>query len=346
MLRQDSHWDIDHYKGLRDLLRDDLIAQYEQQVKVLRTPRLNTTGATQVDLSKIRSSFMRYASDTDTPLTTFYCPAWDASRDADFSVKDEDKEPKENQYEHRGHAWQFEEREKGFMSVFIGNFDKDVTKEIFNRNGKRKETGTEESLYAPKVCKLAYGPSVLGTDFFTGRIIPEAERADAKMTPASIATEHDLKTTGMPAFICVGTCRQTLGARMRNLIPPRKEIVEFNDLTNAMSIASVLVWPDGHVSLYTGGDAEGDCENRLADGFLKAIPVTAIKAGHHGSSLGTTTQFINNSSPRKVVFSAGEQHGHPRRDRLRKPLIYPEAQADPHVRLVETCIPPCLLCLS
>lgn len=82
-------------------------------------------------------------------------------------------------------------------------------------------------------------------------------------------------------------------------------------LQNPNSLIMILVWPDPiKVSLYTGGDAEFGVENRVAD-FLKGLPVTVVKLGHHGSAAGTSMKFISDTKPSYVVLSAGTKHGHP-----------------------------------
>ncbi len=73
------------------------------------------------------------------------------------------------------------------------------------------------------------------------------------------------------------------------------------------------------VSLYSGADAEYKAElplmNWLKNDFgtaNKSYQVRVIKAGHHGSSAGTSVEFIEALKPDHFLISNGTGHFHPR----------------------------------
>ncbi|MCP1327964.1 ComEC/Rec2 family competence protein, partial [Halomonas sp. 707D4] len=67
----------------------------------------------------------------------------------------------------------------------------------------------------------------------------------------------------------------------------------------------------GEHRLLITGDAGSDSERR----FLGALegPVDVLVAGHHGSNTSSGIQFVRETRPRHVVFSAGRGNafGHP-----------------------------------
>ena len=77
----------------------------------------------------------------------------------------------------------------------------------------------------------------------------------------------------------------------------------------------MLLWENAEgeeepvASLYTGGDAEWDPEEKLASWV--DINVDIVKIGHHGSRNGTSRAFIQKVNPEHVLLSAGVMHGHP-----------------------------------
>lgn len=76
----------------------------------------------------------------------------------------------------------------------------------------------------------------------------------------------------------------------------------------------LLVEYEGHKIMLTG-DIEKDVEHRLiANDSL--MPVDVLFAPHHGSHTSSTTEFVAQTQPQYVIYSAGyhNQHGHPHRD--------------------------------
>ena len=83
--------------------------------------------------------------------------------------------------------------------------------------------------------------------------------------------------------------------------------------------STLTILTDGILSaLYTGADAEYKAEGPLTDwlnyDYLKTSGkiIKVIKAGHHGSSAGTSTKLITNAKPDHYLISNGRNHYHPR----------------------------------
>lgn len=70
------------------------------------------------------------------------------------------------------------------------------------------------------------------------------------------------------------------------------------------------------ISMYSGGDAEYGPEEKLTT-WLKSYTdnggiIQVVKAGHHGSSAGTSQEFIEAVKPDLYIVSNGIKHFHPR----------------------------------
>ena len=87
--------------------------------------------------------------------------------------------------------------------------------------------------------------------------------------------------------------------------------------TNKYSIVMMLIWPSPtlRISLYTGGDAELETEEKVAGWLTESnpYPVEVLKLGHHGSTRGTSIKFFTAAKPENCLISAGTQHNHPSR---------------------------------
>ena len=81
---------------------------------------------------------------------------------------------------------------------------------------------------------------------------------------------------------------------------------------------SVVLWLDYDDTefLFTG-DMESWAENNLVDGGYN-IEADVLKVAHHGSSSGTTEEFLRAVSPNYAVISCGDgnDYGHPHRETL------------------------------
>ncbi|MFC7364782.1 MULTISPECIES: DNA internalization-related competence protein ComEC/Rec2 [Bhargavaea] len=69
---------------------------------------------------------------------------------------------------------------------------------------------------------------------------------------------------------------------------------------------------DGFRVLFTG-DLEEEGEQQIIGEYEDLLPVTILKAGHHGSRTSSSASFIGSTSPSVTIFSAGRdnRYGHP-----------------------------------
>jgi competence protein ComEC len=76
----------------------------------------------------------------------------------------------------------------------------------------------------------------------------------------------------------------------------------------------LLVEYEGHKILLTG-DIEKEVEQTLL-ASESLMPVEVLLAPHHGSHTSSTAEFVAQTQPRYVIYSAGyhNQHGHPHND--------------------------------
>ena len=69
----------------------------------------------------------------------------------------------------------------------------------------------------------------------------------------------------------------------------------------------------GEFSYLTTGDAEADAEQRMVDEHGEQLEADAYQAGHHGSTMSSTTPFMNEVTPDVAIISSAydSQYGHP-----------------------------------
>jgi competence protein ComEC len=69
----------------------------------------------------------------------------------------------------------------------------------------------------------------------------------------------------------------------------------------------------GDTEILLTGDGESELEEFLLREYGMGIDIDIMKAGHHGSSSSSIEPFIEVTSPKHVVFSAGldNRYGHP-----------------------------------
>lgn len=101
---------------------------------------------------------------------------------------------------------------------------------------------------------------------------------------------------------------------------------------NSVSIVMKIEYRDN--SILFCGDAVGRhsddanpnaliaTEKYLVDNASQFLNSTVLIAPHHGANNGSSTAFINQVSPSKVIFSAGHKFSHPRRDAVLRYLSH------------------------
>ncbi|KAI5782098.1 hypothetical protein DFH27DRAFT_283258 [Peziza echinospora] len=147
------------------------------------------------------------------------------------------------------------------------------------------------------VCRAVTGPDCIGYDLFDNTRV-----AAIGVTLVQAAALNAQR----PVFLVVGAENHFIDGTVGDL--PNM---------NGSSVMAVIVWPAvfgqrNRVSLYTGGDAEEEQEERLLTwlGSRVTARLDATKAGHHGSHFSTKEALLDFDN-RAFVISAGKSSGHP-----------------------------------
>ncbi len=85
----------------------------------------------------------------------------------------------------------------------------------------------------------------------------------------------------------------------------------YKDLNNSSIVAKIIT---DEISTVVTGDAESSSEKEILSNFPSyKLDAHILKAGHHGSSTSTSTDFLEAVSPQYAVISCGEgnSYGHP-----------------------------------
>lgn len=175
--------------------------------------------------------------------------------------------------------------------------------------GENDMSGDETVVKTGNLAKVRIGETAIGYDLFSGDGPNKSWRDLLSLhelissTPV-VATDPEFER---PRFFCVGIDHKFAGG-----------IVGTKTDANGSSMMCLIVWPQNHgtarITLYTGGDAEVEQENRLVDWLQKDAAVhyeiECIKLGHHGAAT-STSQGLFKLNPKMFIISAGKVHGHP-----------------------------------
>ena len=318
-----THWDADHYGGVMNLIRSDLMEQ--------------SKGKKQEEIESLRCSFFNQSSIApDIVFTTLYVPYWEndgviKSTPMDRLQKNDKSEP----WPGSGDTLNFKllKKESGYNNSWVmglcrlrSSSTQNLGKNLFNGLG-------------PTLDKDLTSPLKLATELM------KVQAPLPPNQPALLANE--------PALVCVGcnldgvwkTPRKSLS--IRNVVekgklpraspssaqklnlqvtedhPPDKSVKIVNiktgtsasENTNAASISCVILWANksGHVSHYLAGDLYWDGEMALINWIsLTKEPIGAMKLSHHGSESSSPAVVFSSLNPMTVIASAGTSHGHPR----------------------------------
>ncbi|KAM7183885.1 hypothetical protein V8F20_012446 [Naviculisporaceae sp. PSN 640] len=239
-----------------------------------------------------KPSFFKF--DDDDPQTRFYCPYFKKTK------------PKVNDLK--------------------SAYDKFTTDSTNTNLGITIDKAKFESI------ALLFDGQHIGTDFFN--VIdkePTAKQADGFKNPEQLVDWHSKldwhkEHTGAPGLYCVAQNWKCIGGfstpgalkEVRKVDEP--EILDTVDSTptNQSSLAAMLIWDDGQISLYTGGDRDDPREIPIVEwsgctgGPELGKNVTTVKASHHGACTSSPTTFFEKFNPQNVIISSGADYGHPR----------------------------------
>ena len=268
------------------------------------TPSTDATAKPQI--RKGQHKAFRYDSTTDhKPLTHYYSQAYSikakAGKDRDLKAPDGDLDPQGN----------------GPIKVW-----------------STVKTKTSDAYYPNVLLGHVLTPSVLGVNLFNNQLIQPTSTPESTKCLEDLAMSNhpwwdekrNLTRMGAPGLYVWGVNETGLG-------DTKFAIYDQGTLTptNKGSIMLLLVWLKGtdhavtldnlHISLYTGADAEYKAEQPLV-AWLQKKPndylntpgkiIEVIKAGHHGSSAGSSLALIQNAKPDHYIISNGRDHWHPR----------------------------------
>ena len=131
---------------------------------------------------------------------------------------------------------------------------------------------------------------------------------------------HAAARAGVPAgYLETNMSLHTGGLTITCLHPEKDSAYQES---NAMSV-TLLVSYGKFRALLTGdleGEGEKHCLSVIRSRYGDTLPVTVLKAAHHGSSGATTEEFLNTLRPAWTVISCGRNnpYGHPHKETIRR----------------------------
>ncbi|GAP85316.1 putative transcriptional activator srcap-like protein [Rosellinia necatrix] len=292
-----THWDDDHYAGIRQLIWYD----FDDQLQELIGSGKTVTEAYK-ELEKKQSRLFRYTgSGKDTGhLTTLYAPYWDET--AKYIIHEGAPDPKKSRAE-PDKPVQFEEVDGKFRFLF------------------ENTTNPGEKALINKLCNLCYKPEEMIAANFMDNTRIDGDYKAIKSVGALIDKIKG-KGTGPVGVYCVSSKGHVIGSDkifIRQLLrdPVDKGVHVFlsdyqgGEKKNILSVGAIVLWsePTPKVTHYFGGDSWYKVEDAIANWL--GTSVTNIKLSHHGAVTSTPIQFLDKVSPENIIISAGNKHAHP-----------------------------------
>lgn len=270
-----THWDSDHYKGVVNLIKDDIGNQ---------RPKPG-------DGDKLGCRYFKYTgNDRKKPETTFYAPYWTGT------AKSPPKPPPAK------------------MPRGV-NDRPEVLRENATTKGRMdflyEQPGT--NIWFDEICNLSYEPEeMLGVNFLTNEKLKAGVLYKDVKTPKLLI---DNVAHPYPVGIfCVSSRGAVLGDADPPfpvlIIDDKNEKKNWHSVG-----AVVLWKDTEHISHYFAGDAMYITERKIKDwvGRGKVTTVPSMKLSHHGAATSTPADMLTQFQPVNLVVSAGSSnHGHPR----------------------------------
>lgn len=229
-------------------------------------------------------SFMKY--NGPTPATVLYVPGWEKGEDKGVG-----------------------KRNRGTPALEFGiNKPPQVPGQPevefldFNRAPK-----VRPAVLTTKICVLRQD-NLLGVNFLTNAVVDP--KTPFHGTPKELVALNRPGTPGMPGIYCVAACLKVL-ERVKSTKMEIEKKVPKNIDPNPHSICAMVIWDDGRISHYFGGDVDSPREARIAlwTGDQKVL---SMKLSHHGALTSTPPALLNAFMPNNIIISSGNIHGHPR----------------------------------
>jgi len=111
-------------------------------------------------------------------------------------------------------------------------------------------------------------------------------------------------------------------AKITWLCPTNYMIDNYTDTNN---ISPVIIVEENDTKLMLTGDIDSDIEESLINLYGENLDIDILKLAHHGSKYSTSDDFLEYTTPKKIVVSVGENtYGHPANDTIERILEYDE----------------------
>ncbi|KAF8230790.1 hypothetical protein L208DRAFT_101531 [Tricholoma matsutake] len=298
-----THWDLDHYKGVLELLFDDLLEREKKDITLPpRTPK--TTRGRRVGIDRpgavpYQVSFLKYDS-SGNPQSMLYIP-FERTRAAPYDV-------------------QYSPDPDGVFGFWASQFSRVCN---FTADSAPPLPTGDPRTKPPEPIKPTDDSKIIGRELFSGTLHPDAQKAG---NPATLV---DLYKTGMPGLFCIMANNRYLKPDDDLTLDSKYDTTT---LDNRSSIGCLIIWPGGAISHYFAGDMDAQQEEKIISWTgLSPEPTPAtnppprpdvkntvpiVKASHHGSSQSLPLRLCQCFKPSVILFSAGKAHNHPAWDRL------------------------------
>ncbi|KAI1812464.1 hypothetical protein GGS20DRAFT_587462 [Poronia punctata] len=268
-----THWDGDHYEGIRAYLRKQVQAEY----------------ARVLDPAKTIIPTAKYGNEDaqtghhGSPESFFLAPHWPYN-------------PEDRQMP----GWIFDPDElRPDLHYELGN-DMHATSLLKLRHGNDWLLG--RNLFSSDLYTSEQNDEPLTERWPQMRTLTELMTlGNPIVNPFPTQFEEE----SWPALYCIA-------ANKSHLYPGQGAMTTEANKSSLCFIVAWDKQDPPHVSHYFAGDAEDKLEKTLGNWIGTNIPITSMKLSHHGSATSNPPENFLNFSPRNIIVSAGDQFGHPR----------------------------------
>jgi hypothetical protein len=309
-----THWDDDHYDGLKRLLSIDFQEQGEPMMS-------DDNDDLATKLAALQSRYMKYSSDEQTPMTTLYAPYWNTGESNTIPAPESGhilmwaKQQRDPVVNEEGDA-DMENKDLPILNIRVRfkNYKRDLG-DIWIQNVANICTSTGRDN------KDDDTEGMLGRELFTNRWRSKADYVEID-SPKVLVQKPDgwSKDPESIGLYVIGADTDFVGiepavvhAAVGDVIDDTKK----NTGVNTSSIMCVLARSTGEILSYFGGDANFQTENLIPAWLAKGWPgqpvprVRVMKLSHHGASSSSPTGVIKALNPKNIIVSCGQEYGHP-----------------------------------
>jgi hypothetical protein len=192
-----THWDLDHYKGVLDLINDDLHEQIED-IKKTHPP-------TKADIDNMQCRLFKYdGAGRSKPLTTFYVLYWEGNAEMDFR-KLSTRPPKKKKKGLNDRPTVVEE--SGKAPALLLDF-----KTYKQMDGNKQRPKPEILGFSfTGLCNLCYKPDeMIGVNFLNNERLTSKSYKDVT-SPADLVANVTWEADTPVGIFCVGSYNAVIG---------------------------------------------------------------------------------------------------------------------------------------